>query len=70
MKLEKSGMMIHDEIENLNKEFEERNKERRDNFNFYINAIKRRLFNVELHYDTLEKYFHGREEALLTLSNL
>ena len=60
----------HDEIENLNKELEERNKKRRDNFNFHIDRIRKRLNNVELHYDILEKYFRSREEDLQTLSNL
>ena len=60
----------HDEIESLNNELKERNKKRRNSFNFYINEIRERLNNVELHYDILEKYFRRIEEALQTLSNL
>ena len=60
----------HDEIKSLSNEVEERNKERWNSFNFYIDEIRERLNNVELHYDNLEKYFRSREEALQTLSNL
>ena len=60
----------HDDIKSLNNKLEERNKERRNSFNFYIDEISERLNNVELHYDILEKYFRSREEALQTLSNL
>ena len=60
----------HDETKSLSNEVEERNKERWNSFNFYIDEIRERLNNVELHYDNLEKYFRSREEALQTLSNL
>ena len=60
----------HDEITSLTSGLGQRNKERRFKFNFHIDEIRRRLNNVELHYDILEKYFRSREEALQTLSNL
>ena len=60
----------HDVIENLNNELEKKNKLRRHNFEFPIGEIRKRLINVELHYDILEKYLCSREEALQTLSDL
>ena len=60
----------HDVIENLINELVKKDELRRHNFNFRIGEIRKRLINVELHYDILEKYFHSREEALQTLSDL
>ena len=60
----------HDVIENLNSELEKKNELRRHNFNFCIGEIRKRLINVELHYDILEKYFRIREASLQTLSDL
>ena len=60
----------HDEIKSLTSGLGERNKEWRSRFDSCIGEIRIRLINVELHYDILEKYLPGREEALQTLNNL